>query len=83
MSNDSIYNNRIKSNIKVNTQSNPLDNVTQFAHDVVRGAHDTGRSYSTDLYDDAKSMITGSEIQERSYVNDTMLNVGIRGARFI
>jgi hypothetical protein len=80
MSNDSIYNNRIKSNIKVNTQSNPLDNVTQFAHDVVRGAHDTGRSYSTDLYDDAKSMITGSEIQERSYVNDTMLNVGIRGA---
>ena len=77
MSNDSVYNSRVNSQIKVNTEApNPLDRVKRFASNVVRGAHDTGRSYTTEMYD---SMTKPGYI-EPSYRDATLMDVGVRGA---
>lgn len=61
------------------TQYNPLARVTQFAHNVGRGAVDTGKSYTTDFYDMASAAITGKEQKERSYQDETLAGAFGRG----
>ena len=77
MSNDSVYNSRVNSQIKVNTEApNPLDRVKKFASNIVRGAHDTGRSYTSEMYDS----MTDPGYVEPSYRDATLMDVGVRGA---
>ncbi len=61
------------------TQYDPLARVAQFAHNVGRGAVDTGKSYTTDFYDMAEAAATGRQREERSYQDETLAGVFGRG----
>ena len=61
------------------TQYDPLARVAQFAHNVGRGAVDTGKSYTTDFYDMAEATVTGRQRADKSYQDETLLGVFGRG----
>ena len=61
------------------TRNDPWARAAQFATNVGRGAADTGKSYTTDLYDMAESTVTGREREERSYEDETLAGVFGRG----
>ena len=59
--------------------TDPWARVQQFGSNVVRGAHDTGKSYTTDFYDMGEAVLTGKEQKERSYQDETLAGVFGRG----
>jgi len=60
-------------------QSDPWDRASQFVQNVGRGSHDTVKSYTTDIYDSARSVATGKEIEEREYEDESLGTVFGRG----
>ena len=60
------------------TQFDPLARVGQFVHNVGRGAYDTGRSYY-DIADTVHAGVTGREIEQRSYRDESLATVLGRG----
>ena len=59
-------------------QSDPLERVGQFVQNVGRGAYDTGRIYY-DIADTLHAGVTGREIEQRSYRDESLTTVLGRG----
>ena len=59
--------------------TDPWERASQFASNVGRGASDTARSYTTDFYDMGEAALTGRDVEERSYQDETLAGVFGRG----